>query len=190
MGVLVVPGAFADDFFSPPQLEPQAPPWIQEAQKQQEAQDQAQPNGAPQDSGPPPGFWGEEEEELPPRRTFTPSNRSSNNDKPKNSFQLTEPWNDVLGDDEERLSCLGWGHPFLGITMYQKEDGCAFILSQKIEQSKQDVRSLEDHTRRLILKKVIQGDIKREESKTYDFRYDLLTSVLQEAKIQGCKCLQ
>jgi len=184
----------ADDFFSPPQLDPQPPPWIQEAEQGQpnvapQGQEQDGQNEAPSSEGPPPGFWGDEEAEESDF-SFSPRSAPTENAKPKDSFKLVEPWKDVLGEERDEQSCLGWGHPFLGITMFQNHSSCDFMLSQKVEESKNNVRSLEDHTRNLVLKEVIQGKVARDHSKKFVLNYDLLMEVLQEAKVDGCRCLQ
>lgn len=190
IGVWMVPGAYADDFFSPPQIAPQPPPWIQDAQQDGDSNDQ-NPNNNPNPNAPPPGFWGDEDpEEEEPSFRMRPSSPRSSNEKPKDNFQLTEPWNDVFGDDEIQRSCLGWGHPFLGVMLYQDHDSCNFVLSQTIETSKHNVRSLEDHTRSMILREVIKGNLTRDEAKSFEFRYEILMDVLMQANLEGCRCLQ
>lgn len=179
---------YADDFFSPPDLDPGPPPWVQDNPPDADAP--PPPPGA--DMGPPPGFWGDEDEfesDDSDGFGFSPS-PSSRDSKPKDSFQLIEPWDDVLGEDKKRKSCLGWGHPFLGVIMYQDQRSCSFGLSQKIEVAKQSIRSLEDQTRGLVLREVIAGKVTRDQSKNFKLQYDLIFDALQTANQQGCRCLE
>ncbi|MCB1197787.1 MAG: hypothetical protein KDK51_05395 [Deltaproteobacteria bacterium] len=188
--IFAVSHAWADDFFSPPQLDPQPPPWIQDAEN---SQDQGNANSAPPNpSMPPPGFWGDDDDDDGGSSSgFSPSSSggSSSSGNSKDSFKLVEPWNDVLGEDAQNQNCLGWGHPFLGVTMYQKQNSCEFILNQKLQEANQDIRSLEDHTRSLVLKEVIRGNINRADSKVFEQKYDLVMDILLEAKREGCRCL-
>jgi hypothetical protein len=180
----------ADDFFAPSELEPSGiptpPPWVQQPESKPETQE----NVPPPPPGPPPGFWGEEEDdEEPEPPSFGGFGSSPSNEKPKNSFQLVEPWNDPL-QERPPTDCLGWGHPFLGVNVYDRQPFCQFQLEQKIETSRQTIRALEDHTRSLILREAIKGNVTREQTKDVELQYDQLLDTLIMARVSGCKCLQ
>jgi|GEM_PF-5060152 len=190
----------ADDFFNPPRLEQELPPWLQNESSTDKAEmspgSDTKVSDAPSStsdqasSGPPPGFWGDDDQDTEKGSGFSfggGSKSSSGGDAPKDSFKIVAP--SATDRAKTKQTCLGWGHPFLGVTMYQKSNTCNFVLGQKIEASKQDVRSLEDHTRSEVLRQVIKGNIKREDSKALKLKYDLVLDILLEAEQTGCKCL-
>lgn len=197
--IMISTASMADDFFNPPPLNPELPPWMQESNSQP-----AQPEGspppqgqAPPDSSPPPmaepmpfdgGDSGDEDGGAAP---FDFDGGSSGGggrgtDQGKANFQVL----DEVQRGKSGPDCVGWGSAFLGTKVYTNESMCRNELDQQLEKSRDKITNYTDHAEKEVLRGVIRGKIAREKSKDFNLDFTELKNSLSFAAKSGCKCLE
>ncbi len=180
----------ADDFFNPPPLNPELPPWMQNsapAGNEQPPQGQAQPapDSAPADTS---GDTTPDEEDSAAPFDFESGSSDGGGaarDQGKSSFQVLDQMSQGQQQD-----CIGWGSAFLGTKVFPNQSACHNELDQNIENARDSVNNYTDHTEKEVLRGVIRGKIPREKSKDFHLDFSMLKNALSMAAKTGCTCLE
>ncbi len=184
----------ADDFFNPPPLNPELPPWMQDA-NQAPASNTGQPattpppadaSAPPADTSSVPDSGSEDDEAAPFDFEGSGGGGGPARDQGKNSFQIVDQYNQNNKDQD----CVGWGSSFLGTKVFLSENLCRTELDQEIESARDTVNNYQDHTEKEVLRGVIRGKIPREKSKDFHLEFGSLRTSLGLAAKTGCKCLE
>lgn len=193
VSLIISSTSFADDFFNPPPLNPELPPWMQDNTQPAQPQ-QAQP--VPDASAPPPAeavpFDGgsEGDEEASPFDFGDGggggggSGRGS--DQGKDNFQIL----DKVERSKSGAECVGWGSSFLGTKVFTSESFCRAELDQELENARDAINNYSDHTEKEVLRSVIKGKVSREKSKDFHLQFDSIKGAISLAGKTGCKCLE
>jgi len=188
--------SMADDFFNPPPLNPELPPWMQESNTSQPAQPSTTP--PPDASAPPPsmpddsGFdsgMGSDDEGAPPFDFESGGGGGGGgrgSDMGKDNFQIL----DEVQRGKSGPDCVGWGSAFLGTKVYTSESFCRNELDQQLENARDKINNYTDHAEKEVLRGVIKGKIQREKSKDFRLDFTELKNSLSLAGKNGCKCLE
>lgn len=192
--LMISSASWADDFFNPPPLNPELPPWMQDnSQPAQPSQPQpAQP--APDGMAPttteavPFDPSGSEEEEGSPFdfEGGGGGGGGSGSDKGKDNFQIL----DKVERSRSGAECVGWGSSFLGTKVFNNESLCRAELDQELEHARDSINNYADHTEKEVLRNVIKGKVSREKSKDFHLQFDSLKGAISLAGKNGCKCLE
>lgn len=195
--VMISTASMADDFFNPPPLNPELPPWMQDSNSAP-AQPQSPPGQAVPDSAPPPmaepmPFDGESSgEDDGGASPFDFDGGSSGggggrgSDQGKTNFQVL----DEVQRGKSGPDCVGWGSAFLGTKVYVSETMCRNELDQQLENARDKITNYTDHTEKEVLRGVIKGKVPREKSKDFHLDFTELKNSLSFAAKSGCKCLE
>ena len=191
--------SMGDDFFNPPPLNPEMPPWMQESNSQP-----AQPQGSPQQgqpipdaSSPPPmaepmPFDGDFEDDGGGAAPFDFDGSGGGggggrgSDQGKSNSQIL----DQVQRGKSGPDCVGWGSAFLGTKVFVSESMCRNELDQQLENARDKINNYTDHTEKEVLRGVIKGKIPREKSKDFHLDFTELKNSLTTAAKSGCKCLE
>ncbi|MCC7460338.1 MAG: hypothetical protein IT286_03450 [Proteobacteria bacterium] len=187
----------ADDFFNPPPLNPELPPWMQESSPPSNQPGSAPPPQPGPDSAPPMAepmpFDGDDEDGGAAPFDFDGSSSGGGgggggrgSDQGKTSFQVL----DEVQRGKSGPDCVGWGSAFLGTKVYNSESMCRNELDQQLENARDKINNYTDHTEKEVLRGVIKGKIPREKSKDFHLDFTELKSSLSIAGKSGCKCLE
>jgi len=199
--LMISASSMADDFFNPPPLNPELPPWMQESPPASgQPQGNSPPAGQPgQESAPPPTaepvpfdggeVSGDDEGGSP----FDFDGGSSGgggggkgSDQGKSNFQIL----DEVQRGKSSPDCIGWGSAFLGTKVFVSESMCRNELDQQLENARDKITNYTDHTEKEVLRGVIKGKIPREKSKDFHLDFTELKNSLSVAGKTGCKCLE
>jgi hypothetical protein len=190
--IMISASSMADDFFNPPPLNPELPPWMQDSNTQtppdQTAPDTSAPPAPPTISEEP-SFDGVDEEGAPP---FDFEGDSSSgvggkgSDQGKANFQIL----DEVHLGKSGPDCVGWGNAFLGTKVFTSESFCRNELDQQLENARDKITNYADHAEKEVLRGVIKGKIPREKSKDFHLDFTELKNSLSLASKTGCKCLE
>lgn len=192
ISLMISTASMADDFFNPPPLNPELPPWMQESGSQPPpstapAPDSTAPASPP--SGDDSGFSAGDDEGSPPF-DFEPGDGGGGggrgSDQGKNNFQIMED----VQHNKSGPDCVGWGSAFLGTKVYTSESFCRNELDQQLENARDTINNYTDHTEKEVLRGVIRGKIPREKSKDFHLDFTDLKNSLSLAGKTGCKCLE
>lgn len=195
--VMISTISMADDFFNPPPLNPELPPWMQESNSAP-AQPQSPPGqGVPETSPPPMAepmpFDGESSgEDDGGASPFDFDGGSSGGgggraaDQGKTNFQVL----DEVQRGKSGPDCVGWGSAFLGTKIYVSETMCRNELDQQLEVARDKITNYTDHTEKEVLRGVIKGKVPREKSKDFHLDFTELKNSLTTAAKSGCRCLE
>ena len=196
--------SYADDFFNPPPLNPELPPWMQNSQdanqpqaqpQQQGQQPQAQPQAQSAQPSPEPaptvdtGSSGGDDEEGGSPFDFEGGSEGGGGggrDSGKNNFQVIQQDNGKKGDRD----CVGWGSSFVGTTIFTTEQTCQNELDQDVENARDTINNYADSTEKEVLRGVIKGKIPREKSKDFHLEFSSLKDSLILVAKSGCACLE
>lgn len=188
----------ADDFFNPPPLNPELPPWMQDsAAPAQPAQPGGQPaQAAPEATVPAPDFStpdsssGSDEEEGSPfdfEGGGGGGGGGKGSDQGKQNFQILDK---VDRSKSSGSDCVGWGTSFLGTRVFTSESMCRNELDQQLENARDRINNYADFTEKEVLRGVIKGKISREKSKDFHLQFSSLKDAITLAGKTGCKCLE
>lgn len=186
----------ADDFFNPPPLNPELPPWMQDNQKPADPNAGTAPPSDPNAATPAPAtpepipFEGSDDEEAPSPFDMDGGGGGGGggrgSDQGKDNFQIL----DQVQHGKSSPDCVGWGSAFLGTKVYASESLCRNELDQQLENARDKINNYTDHTEKEVLRGVIKGKIAREKSKDFHLDFTDLKSSLSVAGKAGCKCLE
>lgn len=188
----------ADDFFNPPPLNPELPPWMQESNApsqsgqsppaQPAAPDAAAP-AAPSTEEPSFDGSGAGDEEGAPFDFESGGGGGGGGrggDQGKDNFQIL----DEVQRSKNGPDCVGWGSAFLGTKVFTSESFCRNELDQQLENARDKITNYTDHAEKEVLRGVIRGKIPREKSKDFHLDFTELKNSLSLAAKTGCKCLE
>lgn len=190
----------ADDFFNPPPLNPELPPWMQNQQGQNQPNQQpAQAQPVPDTSAPAAeapsvdsGSSSGDEEDGGSPFDFEGGSEGGGGgggrDSGKSSFQVLDPGS--RQSQQNQQDCVGWGSSFLGTKIFTSESTCKIELEQDIENARDAINNYVDYTEKEVLRGVIRGKIAREQSKDFQLDFTSLKNTLISAAKTGCSCLE
>lgn len=186
----------ADDFFNPPPLNPELPPWMQESNTPPAGNAPAQPapdgSAAPSSPEPAPSFdapAGDEEEGAAPfdfEGGGGGGGGGRGSDQGKQNFQIL----DEVQKSKSGADCIGWGSAFLGTKVFTTEAFCRNELDQQLENARDKISNYTDHAEKEVLRDVIKGKIAREKSRDFHLDFTMLKNSLTFTAKTGCKCLE
>lgn len=188
----------ADDFFNPPPLNPELPPWMQNQQdpNQQPQQGQQPQQAVPDNSAPAaeaPSFdSGMEEDDSSSPFDFESGSDGGGGggggrDQGKPNFQVLDQG---IPSQQNQQDCVGWGSSFLGTKIFTNESSCKIELEQDIENARDAINNYVDYTEKEVLRGVIKGKIARDKSKDFALDFTSLKNSLIMAAKTGCSCLE
>lgn len=194
--IMISGTSMADDFFNPPPLNPELPPWMQNQQEQNQPNQQPQ-QPAPDTSVPAaeaPSFdSGSSSDEEDGGSPFdfeggSEGGGGGGRDSGKSNFQVLDPGS--RQSQQNQQDCVGWGSSFLGTKIFTSESTCKIELEQDIENARDAINNYVDFTEKEVLRGVIRGKIAREQSKDFQLDFTSLKNSLISAAKTGCSCLE
>ena len=111
----------------------------------------------------------------------SPAPRGSSKREGKSSFMLVDP--------KKGPTCNTWGNVMLGEKSFDDMGNCQFELERMVDQGRAMIEENQDRFERYKLKKVIRGQMKREDTTKYRFDFSRLQKQLDDANKQGCSCI-
>lgn len=194
--IMISASSMADDFFNPPPLNPELPPWMQESNSPSQPSGQPAQPSAPDSAAPAapsseePSFDGGAGEEEGAPFDFESGGGGGGGgrggDQGKDNFQIL----DEVQRSKSGPDCVGWGSAFLGTKVFVSESFCRNELDQQLENARDKITNYTDHAEKEVLRGVIRGKIPREKSKDFHLDFTELKNSLSLAAKTGCKCLE